>query len=122
MSTTIKRQSTISTSPFNNWTRHAEKCEICKRVQILQKGIIGKRMLKVKAAQKGRPKNDVKHSTWIQSFFNFLSSQIKSDDIPPEVKLDDVNNTEMEKANKSVKMRTQILFKLSGSMFFKWKK
>ena len=119
MSTTIKKQSSISTSPFNIWTQHAEKCEICLRVQILQKGIIGKRMLKVKAAQKGRPKNDVKHSTWIQSFFNFLSSQIKSDDIPPKVKLDDVNNTEMEKANKSVKMRTQILFKLSGSMFFK---
>ena len=39
-------------------------------------------MLKVKTAQKGRSKNDVKHSTWIQRFFNFLSSQIKSDDIP----------------------------------------
>ena len=91
-------------SPFNNWTQHAEKC-------------LGKRMFKVKAAQKGRPKNDVKHSAWIQSFFNFLSSQIKS-----EVKLDDVNKTEMGKANKSVKMRTQILYKLSGSMFFKWKK
>ena len=111
MSTTIKRQSTKAhhPSPFNNWTQHAEKC-------------LGKRMFKVKAAQKGRPKNDVKHSAWIQSFFNFLSSQIKSDDILPEVKLDDVNNTEMGKANKSVKMRTQILFKLSGSMFFKWKK
>ena len=103
MPNTIKRQSTISTSPFKNWTRHAEKWGICKRVQLLQKGIIGKRMLKVKAAQKGRPKNDVKHSTWIQSFFNFLSSQIKSDDILPEVELDDVNNTEMGKANKSVK-------------------
>ena len=55
-------------------------------------------------------------------FFNFLSSQIQSDDVPPEVKLDDVNNTELEKANISAKMRTQILFKLSGSMFFKWKK
>ena len=54
MSTTIKRQNIISTSPFNNWTRHAEKYKICKRVQILQKGIIDKRMLKVKAAQKGR--------------------------------------------------------------------
>ena len=30
MSTAIKRQSTISTSPFNNWTQHAEKCEICE--------------------------------------------------------------------------------------------
>ena len=69
MSTTTKRQSSISISPFSNWTRHAEKCEICQRVQILQKGIIGKRMLKVKASQKGRPKNDVKHSSWIQSFF-----------------------------------------------------
>ena len=79
-------------------------------------------MLKLKAAQRARPKNDVKHSTWIQSFFNFLYSQIKSDDIPPEVKLDDANNTEMGKSNKSVKMKTQILFKLSDSMFFKWKK
>ena len=79
-------------------------------------------MLKVKAAQKGRPKNDVKDSTWIQSFSNFLFSQKKSDDIPPEVKLDDVNKTEMGKANKSVKIRTQILFKLYGSMLFKWKK
>ena len=79
------------------------------RVRLLQKGIIGKRMLKVKAAQKGRPKNDVKHSTWIQSFFNFLSSQIKSDDIPLQVKLYDVNNTEMGKANKSVKMRLNCL-------------
>ena len=122
MSTTIKRQSTISTSPLSNWTQHAEKCEICKRLQILQKGTIGKRMLKVKAARKDRPKNDVKHSTWIQSFFDFLSSQIKSGDIPPEVKLQDVNNTEMGKANESVKMRTQILFKLSGTIFFKWKK
>ena len=43
---------------------------------------------------------------------NFPSYRIKSDDIPPEVKLDDVNNTELRKANKSVKMWTQILFKL----------
>ena len=50
------------------------------------------------------------------SFFNFLSSQIESDYIPP-----DVNNTEIGKANKSVKIWTQILFKLSGSMYFKWK-
>ena len=55
-------------------------------------------------------------------FFNFLFSQKKFHDIPPEVKLDDVNKTEMRKANKSVKIRTQILFKLSGSIFFKWKK
>ena len=60
-------------------------------------------MLKVKAAQKDIPKN-VTHFNWIQSFFNFLSFQIKSDDIPPEVKLNDVNNREMGKANKSVKM------------------
>ena len=40
-------------------------------------------MLKVKAARKGRPKDNVKDSTWIQSFFTFLSSQIKPDDILP---------------------------------------
>ena len=38
-----------------------------------------------------------------------------------EVKLDDVNKTEIGKANKSVKVGTQILFKLYGSIFFKWK-
>ena len=74
------------------------------RLQLLQKGIIGKRTFKVKATRKGRSKNDVKDSTWIQSFFNFLSSQIKSDDIPPEVKLDGINNTEMWNPNKSVKI------------------
>ena len=47
---------------------------------------------------------------------------MKSDDILPEVKMDDVNKTEMGKDSKSVKMETQILLKLSGSMFFKWKK
>ena len=35
---------------------------------------------------------------------NLFCSRIKSDDIPPEVKLDDVSNTEMGKVNKSVKM------------------
>ena len=52
-------------------------------------------MLKVKAAWKGSPKNDVKDSTWTQSFFNSLSSQIKSDGTPSVVKLDDVNNTDI---------------------------
>ena len=49
-------------------------------------------MFKVKGTQKSRPKNDVKHSAWFQSFFNFLSYQ---NDILPEVKLDNVNNSEM---------------------------
>ena len=44
-------------------------------------------MLKLKAAWKDRPKNDVKDSIWTRNFFNSLSSQIKSDDIPSEVKL-----------------------------------
>ena len=48
-------------------------------------------MFKVKGTQKGRPKNDVKHSAWFQSLFNFLSYQ---NDILPEVKLN-VNNSEM---------------------------
>ena len=95
MSTAIKSKGTISTSPFNNWTGHAEKCEIFQRVQLFQKGIIGQKMLKVKAAWKGRPKNDIKDSTWTQSFFNSLSSQIKSESIPSVVKLDDVNNTDI---------------------------
>ena len=35
---------------------------------------------------------------------NFLSSHIKLDDIPPEVKSDDVNSTDMRKANNCFKM------------------
>ena len=49
-------------------------------------------MLKVKTGQKGRPENDVKDSTWTQSFSCFLFSQIKSDNIPRAVKLDDVSD------------------------------
>ena len=64
---------------YHQKAKKNEKCEICERVQLLQKEIISKRILKVKAAEKGRPKNDVKDSTWIQSFFNFFSSRIKSD-------------------------------------------
>ena len=66
------------------------------------KNVWAKECLKQRLLRKA--KNDVKHSVWIQSFFNFLSSEIKSDDILPEVKMNDVNNTEMGKANKSVKM------------------
>ena len=95
MPTIIKRKSTISISPFNHWTGHAEKCEIWERAQLLQKGIIGKRMLKVKAAWKGRPKNDIKDSTWTQFFFNSLSSLIKSDGIQSVVNFYDVNNTKI---------------------------
>ena len=80
MSTTLKRQSTkahhYSTTRLNI-LKHVKFA----RFEILQKRIIGKRMFKVKAAQEGRSKNYVKHSAWIQSFFNFHSSQIKSDDI-----------------------------------------
>ena len=54
----------------------------------------------LKAAQKDRLNNEVKHSAQTQSFFNFLSYQRKSDDILLEVKLDDVNNTEMGKTYK----------------------
>ena len=61
-------------------------------------------MLKVKAGQKGRPKMVSKILLGFKVLLNFLSSHIKSDDIPTELKLDDVNNTEMGKANKSVKM------------------
>ena len=53
------------------------------------------KMLKLKGARKDRPKNNVKDSTWAQSFFNSFSSQIKSDDVQSEVKLDDVNNTDI---------------------------
>ena len=31
MSTANKMKSIVTTSSFNNWTRHAEKCEICER-------------------------------------------------------------------------------------------
>ena len=61
-------------------------------------------MLKVKAGQKDRPKMMSKVLLGFKVLLNFLSSHIKSDDVPPEVKLDDVKNREMGKVNKSVKM------------------
>ena len=61
-------------------------------------------MLKVKTGQKGRPKMMSKILHGFKVLLNLVSSHIKSDDIPTEVKLKDVKNTEMGKANKSVKM------------------
>ena len=67
----------------------------------------------------------------LKSFFNSLSSHIKSDGIPSAVKLDDVNNTDInpyitlcccnscgEILKKPIDI---ILFELFGSMF-KWEK
>ena len=44
-------------------------------------------MLQVKAARRDRSNIDVKDSTWNQSFFNSLFSQIKSNYIPSEINL-----------------------------------
>ena len=91
----IKRESTISTSSFTNCTRHTEKCEIWEKfvkMPTTPRKDYCKRILKVRAAWKGRPENDVKDSTWTQSFSCFLFSQIKSDNIPRAVKLDDVSD------------------------------
>ena len=44
-------------------------------------------MLQVKAARRDRSNIDVKDSTWNQSFFNSLSSQIKFNYIPSEINL-----------------------------------
>ena len=44
-------------------------------------------MLQVKAARRDRSNIDVKDSTWNQSFFKSLSSQIKSNYIPSEINL-----------------------------------
>ena len=78
-------------------------------------------MLKTKAAQKSRPKNDVKHSAWIQSFFDFLPSQIKFDDILPDAKMNDVNNTETGKTNKSVKCKHRFCLNCLASCFLSGK-
>ena len=48
MSTAIKREGTISTSPFNNWTQHTGKCEICEReFNHSKKGLLSKECLKL---------------------------------------------------------------------------
>ena len=50
-------------------------------------------------------------------FFNFLSSQIESDDLLPEVKLDDVNNTEMGKALKVLKCEHRLCLNCLAACF-----
>ena len=98
MSTTIKRQ---STKAYHHSTTGLK----------MLKNMFGQKNVQSKGCSERQIKKMMSN---ILLGFNFLFSQIKSD-IP-------LNNTEMGKANKSVKMQTQILFKLSGSMFFKWKK
>ena len=59
------------------------------------KGLLAKDCLKLRLLGKADQKNDTKDSTWTQSFFSSLFSQIKFDDIPSEVKLSYVNNTDI---------------------------
>ena len=69
-----------------------------------RKGLLANECLKQTLATKADQKMMSKILLGFNVLLNFLSSHIKSDDVPPEVKLDNANNTEMGKVNKIVKM------------------
>ena len=94
MSISFARQSTTSISPYKNWTQHTVCCELCERIKLLKKGIIGihKLNFKRKTKKSGRPKNQTKDSLLSQQFFNSLEAQIKCSSFPSQLKFSDINN------------------------------
>ena len=60
-----------------------------------KKGLLAKECLKLRLLGKADQKMMQKILLGLKSFFSSLFSQIKSDDIPSEVKLSDVNNTDI---------------------------
>ena len=42
----MKRKTTIKFTPFNEWDQQSTNCQICNKVKLLQKRIIGTEKLK----------------------------------------------------------------------------
>ena len=56
MTSSTKRKTTIKLTPFNEWNPDSTNCQICNKVNLLQKRIIGTQKLKTKKIPLGRTK------------------------------------------------------------------
>ena len=48
MTSSMKRKTSIKLTPFSEWDPYSTNCQICNKVKLLQKGIIGTQKLESK--------------------------------------------------------------------------
>ena len=87
MNSSMKRKTTIKLTPFNEWDPHSTNCQICNKVKLLQKGIIGTQKLKTQKIPLGRTKAST--NIWTQSALENLKEITLPDLLPKKLTLKD---------------------------------
>ena len=87
MSSSIKRKTTIKLTPFNEWEPHSTNWQICNKMKLLQKGIIGTQKLKTQKIPLGRTKAST--NIWTQSALENLKEITLPDLLPKKLTLKD---------------------------------
>ena len=85
--TSVKRKTTINLTPFTEWDQHSTHCQICSKVKLLQKGVIGTQNLALKQIPLGRTKANT--NTWTQSALENLKEITQLDSLPKKLTLKD---------------------------------
>ena len=88
----MKRKTTIKLTQFNEWEPHSTNCQICNKVKLLQKGIIGAQKLKTQKIPLGRTKTST--NIWTQAALenlkeitlpDLLSKKLTLKDFAPDI-------------------------------------
>ena len=87
MTSSMKRKTTIKLTPFNEWDPHSTNCQICNKMKLLQKGIIGTQKLKTQKIPLGRTKAST--NIWTQSALENLKEITLPDLLPKKLTLKD---------------------------------
>ena len=83
----MKRKTTIKLTPFSEWEPHSTNCQICNKVKLLWKRIIGTQKLESKKVLLGRTKANT--NIWTQSALENLKEITQPDLLPKKLTLKD---------------------------------
>ena len=83
----MKKKTTINLTQFSEWDPHSTNCQICNKVKLLQKWIIGTQKLKLQKITLGRTKANT--NIWTQSALENLNQITQPDSLPAKLTLKD---------------------------------
>ena len=83
MTSSMKQKTTIKFTLFNEWDLHSTNCQICNKVKLLQKRIIGTEKLKTQKIPLGRTKAST--NIWAQSALENLEEITLPDILPKKL-------------------------------------
>ena len=87
----IKRNTTTSINPFNNWDAHFDdNCQICDTVQLLSKGVIGLQTIN-KTHKKHPGGRTTSEKLWNESVLNTLNQSVPLDSIHLNIRTADLD-------------------------------